>query len=746
MFTRLTSKKILYRLLLSYFIIFIIPLIVLTGILYKTWVVDLQREIEYSNLHKLNQLRDTVDMRFNELSHQANLINLDLKLSHFSMTQSTYKRYEGIDRLSIYRTNNAFTEGMYIYYKGYNSIFSGSGEVSIDNFLKYVYILGDREASQFKYDINTVMLPTIKIVEDVKFKNNTMDVMPYYYPIAYGNNSPYATVIYLVKRQMFDNMMTDILGDLPGIAFVLDGDDNILISNINREFPYVEESKGVIGQGYNPGIHSMTLGGEQLAMISTKSQVLDWTFVTLIQTSQLFKTAKYMRTMTLQIVFGILAFGIFLISVLVGRNYKPIRNIVSYIGEQSLDLNGEQVKDEMDLISRTIVSALSQKQELQAQIDMQRPMIRSQVLANLLKGNLAESDLILINATDVRLKGPYYSVAVAKGLDKHVKFDESLYCTLDKKLEAEFNVYTVAMISNGMVAFLFNLDQADVSSRSHLMSRVRNVFVADTGYEIILGVGKPYSDISNINHSFIEALTALDYNLGQRDEILFFEDMIDEQDNIYWYPLENQLRFMQGLKQGDRLVALDALEAMFNSINSNQSSALMVRYICFDIINSIIKLINELGMEGFGQIIDGLMDFKSLSQLESNLAEFVNEFCNWMSERQDREESKIFMEMKDYIDGKFTDYNLSLNSISDVLEMPTYYLSRLFKDRSGETFTDYLTNLRIERSKDLLRDTESNIKEIAPLVGYADITSFTRRFKQIEGITPGRYRDLHRST
>ena len=72
--------------------------------------------------------------------------------------------------------------------------------------------------------------------------------------------------------------------------------------------------------------------------------------------------------------------------------------------------------------------------------------------------------------------------------------------------------------------------------------------------------------------------------------------------------------------------------------------------------------------------------------------------------------------------------------------MSTARLSLAFKELTRMSPLEYLTLLRVERSKTLLRDTALSIKEIAAEVGYYDASSFIRRFKQITGVTPLQYR------
>ena len=66
---------------------------------------------------------------------------------------------------------------------------------------------------------------------------------------------------------------------------------------------------------------------------------------------------------------------------------------------------------------------------------------------------------------------------------------------------------------------------------------------------------------------------------------------------------------------------------------------------------------------------------------------------------------------------------------------------KLFKRRTGMTISDYVTNLKIEKAMDLLRNTNLSTQEIVQEIGNADVSGFIRLFKQKTGMTPSQYRN-----
>ncbi len=100
----------------------------------------------------------------------------------------------------------------------------------------------------------------------------------------------------------------------------------------------------------------------------------------------------------------------------------------------------------------------------------------------------------------------------------------------------------------------------------------------------------------------------------------------------------------------------------------------------------------------------------------------------------------LVKEVVDYIDGHYME-NISLESLSARVHLSCFYLSKVFKHHKKVTFIDYLTDFRIGKARELLRNPKSNVKEVCYAVGYSDPNYFARVFKRIVGLTPTEFRD-----
>ena len=98
--------------------------------------------------------------------------------------------------------------------------------------------------------------------------------------------------------------------------------------------------------------------------------------------------------------------------------------------------------------------------------------------------------------------------------------------------------------------------------------------------------------------------------------------------------------------------------------------------------------------------------------------------------------------IKDYIDRNYKK-DISAKDVAGILGYSDVYFSKVFKQLFDDNFINYLTKIRIDRAKILLKDVSFNIKEVGKSVGYADSNYFTKVFKRSIGMSPSEYRSKH---
>jgi AraC-like DNA-binding protein len=129
----------------------------------------------------------------------------------------------------------------------------------------------------------------------------------------------------------------------------------------------------------------------------------------------------------------------------------------------------------------------------------------------------------------------------------------------------------------------------------------------------------------------------------------------------------------------------------------------------------------------------------SVVKLLSIFAQHLSMLSNQVVVQQENSEPPVITRAKEYIHEHQTE-ELSLGQVAKAVNTSTFYFCKMFKKVTGINFTDYLSRVRIEKSKNLLLNPNLRVSEIAFEVGFQSLTHFNRVFKKILGQSPTEYR------
>lgn len=191
-----------------------------------------------------------------------------------------------------------------------------------------------------------------------------------------------------------------------------------------------------------------------------------------------------------------------------------------------------------------------------------------------------------------------------------------------------------------------------------------------------------------------------------------------------------------------------AVDQYLNSISVPAKSLQQHHIDMMELVSSLYKFAmnNGISMEELGgdmrKLYVRLLDFEPelLRNWLINMSRYFSE--NIVSERS-RSRKSFVLRAKEYVYNNYGDEQLSLDYVCEVLGMSNSYFSTIFKKETGQNFTTYLTDYRLNEASRLLMETNEKSYIIAKKVGYTDPNYFSYVFKRKFGVSPSKYRTEH---
>ncbi len=149
--------------------------------------------------------------------------------------------------------------------------------------------------------------------------------------------------------------------------------------------------------------------------------------------------------------------------------------------------------------------------------------------------------------------------------------------------------------------------------------------------------------------------------------------------------------------------------------------------------------VDTLRQAYFGTRVVPQKQHEAIVKLLSIFAQHLAILSNQVVVQHDNAEPPVITRAKEYIHEHQTE-NLRLGHVAKAVNTSSFYFCKMFKKVTGINFTDYLSRVRIEKSKNLLLNPNLRVSEIAFEVGFQSLTHFNRVFKKILGQSPTEYR------
>ena len=203
------------------------------------------------------------------------------------------------------------------------------------------------------------------------------------------------------------------------------------------------------------------------------------------------------------------------------------------------------------------------------------------------------------------------------------------------------------------------------------------------------------------------------------------------------YPFREEEQLLQAIRDNNGEDAIMALDSMFGKFRVDMARKSEIYKICQKILTELdITYRSTRGPKAVAVRPEPAEDCTA-EQLEQAVREYVEKIFVFSSV----DSSDLLVEkLKRYLESHYQE-NISLKMLEDEFYFNASYISRIFKIKTGENYSDYLLKLRIARAKELLETSNYSIRQISEMVGFSSSKYFSKVFKDMEGRQPVTYRN-----
>ena len=506
------------------------------------------------------------------------------------------------------------------------------------------------------------------------------------------------------------------------------------------------------------------LNGEKVLISYISSQVTDWKYITIIPENVFMEKMQYIKKLTSFAVLLWLLIGGIAAFFYSRKNYLPISKLVQTLASKT-GISEDKAKNEYSFIQEAITNTINEKDKIAEMIEQQKKVLRASFLARLLKGRI-ESNISIYDAFssyDFELYSDKFAVMLfyiesysgfsvgTKTEDRaeDLKLVQFVISNVIEELTGQkYKGYMVEI--DEMMACLVNFNPADddvcekelfeiASSAMEMIQEKLKIFFTTS----ISGIHK---NAAGISKAYQETLEAMEYKMVMENKkIIKYSDIKIQQRN-YNYTLETEMQLVNFVKYGDYDKAMNIFEEIFRNNFSNESlSIYMAKCMLFDLVSTLIKTVDEIGMSWDNVFQDKqdpvkqLVNCDTMAEMKKQLAGILRKVCEYVLKRKKNNGSKIRDGVVMFVEKHYNDSNLSITMIAQELNMSPKYLASVFHEQAGELLLDYISRFRVEKAKQLLKSADINISDTAKKVGFYNSNTFIRVFKKHEGITPGQY-------
>ncbi|WP_019914181.1 helix-turn-helix domain-containing protein [Paenibacillus sp. HW567] len=549
----------------------------------------------------------------------------------------------------------------------------------------------------------------------------------------------------------YDMLFSKMYSHLSSYQFVYNLEGELIYPKLNLPFPLAEMNKLLKEMDVSPFAH-VKIEGKAYMANQAFSNVTGWRLVSLVPMEQLLKNVTTARNMMIMLSLISIAVGCSAIYYYNFAAFRPLKRINKLLAPDEAAAIHGNLYDLEPVIGKLVGDF--QSKSLVAEWSL--PELRSKYVNDLISRSMGTQEM--------RTKWEHYFTDWQEGpselliisIDRHSQW-AAAYVEEDQMLlkyamnnivlevfEPSWRAVTTAPHKDSLAVLLQAKDKDERQLREEGVKLV-GILQEVLKLSVSIGIGGEAAGITQVARSYNESMQALSCRL------------YEGYGQVHAYA-EVKSKYTEGGGAADDAWRLEVLHAL-NSSDAGTGLQWVRRGSAdtrkkgiqpqkvFRAINDLLEEMMNIAAAGGYPLPAELADYTwhqvttmDFDEIEDMLCSIVVHMANELGAHRQSKEYLLVQNLIRYMESHLQE-NIGLQDIAAHVNLGVSSVSTIFKEETGTTVYDYLTNLRIDKACELLQDSSLRIADIALQVGYQNENSFIRAFRKIKSTTPGKFRE-----
>ncbi|NOU96220.1 helix-turn-helix domain-containing protein [Paenibacillus sp. LMG 31456] len=763
----LVIRNKLFQKILLYFLSLLIPIIIIGLTFYLNEAQIVKKDVSQKLDANLKFSSRTIDIYLemtqstnNNLFH-SDIIQQYLK-PYLQLTNEEKVNLPLIVKAIVQNRNtiSSFIDQIFLYIDT-ERVYSSEGLISFETFFDRFYHLDDYNQDYWKKRLETSslfqLLPPTRVKQFSGLQGQ--EVIPSV-STQYVNGKLVTMVTSLSVPAIASSLNNNSLYSSTAYL-ILDSSKRVILNSGN----WNEETVRQIGAQLpeNKGVYFTKLNDYEVLIVRSPSGSFGWDYYSITPVSAFSGESSGILNLLFWICLSLVIIGILFSFIFSVNLYNPIKNIKEILirAEKEIEVNNElRSSDELKMIRSRIHQLVEQNRHATLTLNQYSSELLDQFFTNLIKAHpWAQQEIPTRILDKLGFQDAYYSCCCFmfdyKGRFYHelpeadrLLIQEKMKNVLWGLMQRHINCYVLELEPNLYVCVMNLKQEEDRLLLDQALVNIKSTFEYDMIYcELTIGLGKMYSKIGDIAKSYSDAITAIVQGKGHSDvTIADSADFTIEQ--TYFYSFLDESKIANAFKIGSIETLRTEVEGLIQfNINRGVSYAYLGALLA-ELLNTGIRYIHErqlqlqmlLTEDEYAILASRNMSPNEFRERIERLFDFYGRIITETTVKGEPKVGTVITLITNYIESNYHN-NIYLENIADEIGLSPKYVSRLFKETTGTSITDYISLVRMAKAKELLAQNDLKISEVSERIGITSRTTFLRIFKKHEGISPMDYRN-----